>query len=133
MSPAATKIYPLPHMFVIKDLVPGASRSGETAGPRDSRAPAADLSNFYEQYTSIQPWLQRKTPVVPGRETLQSKEDRAKLDGLYGASSRSRAPALPPSRTDARLPRVHPVRVLHDLVPVRESRRRRGGAATHVH
>merc|ERR1711994_1208947 len=35
-----TKIYPLPHMYVVKDLVP-------------------DMNNFYEQYRSIQPWLQR--------------------------------------------------------------------------
>lgn len=35
------KIYPLPHMYVVRDLVP-------------------DMSNFYAQYTSIQPWLQRK-------------------------------------------------------------------------
>lgn len=35
------KIYPLPHMYVVRDLVP-------------------DMSNFYKQYTSIQPWLQRK-------------------------------------------------------------------------
>lgn len=35
------KIYPLPHMYVVKDLVP-------------------DMTNFYNQYRSIQPWLQRK-------------------------------------------------------------------------
>jgi len=62
----ATKIYPLPHMFVIKDLVP-------------------DFSNFYEQYRSIEPWLQ--TDLEKGNdgkgEYLQSTEDRAKLDGMY--------------------------------------------------
>lgn len=57
------KIYPLPHMSVIKDLVP-------------------DLTHFYAQYASIKPWLQAITPA-PERERLQSKEDRAKLDGLY--------------------------------------------------
>jgi succinate dehydrogenase / fumarate reductase iron-sulfur subunit len=57
------KIYPLPHMSVIKDLVP-------------------DLTHFYAQYASIKPWLQSVTPP-PERERLQSKEDRAKLDGLY--------------------------------------------------
>jgi succinate dehydrogenase / fumarate reductase iron-sulfur subunit len=56
-------IYPLPHMPVVKDLVP-------------------DLTHFYAQYASIQPWLQ--TESVPGsRERLQSPEDRKKLDGLY--------------------------------------------------
>lgn len=61
------KIYPLPHMYVIKDLV-------------------SDLTNFYDQYKSIQPWLQR-----PDRDQnqgqrrllLQSQSDRQKLDGLY--------------------------------------------------
>jgi len=57
------KIYPLPHMSVVKDLVP-------------------DLTHFYAQYASIKPWLQSVTPP-PERERLQSKEDRAKLDGLY--------------------------------------------------
>lgn len=56
------KIYPLPHMSVIKDLV-------------------VDMSNFYEQYKSIKPWLQ--TSKSPEKEHLQSKEDRYKLDGLY--------------------------------------------------
>jgi succinate dehydrogenase / fumarate reductase iron-sulfur subunit len=57
------KVYPLPHMPVIKDLVP-------------------DLTHFYAQYASVKPWLQSITPP-PERERLQSKEDRAKLDGLY--------------------------------------------------
>lgn len=57
------KIYPLPHMPVVKDLVP-------------------DLTNFYAQYAAVQPWL--KTDTAPGsRERLQSQEERAKLDGLY--------------------------------------------------
>jgi succinate dehydrogenase / fumarate reductase iron-sulfur subunit len=58
------KVYPLPHMPVIKDLVP-------------------DLTHFYAQYASIKPWIQTQTPPPPDRERLQSKEDRAKLDGLY--------------------------------------------------
>jgi succinate dehydrogenase / fumarate reductase iron-sulfur subunit len=58
------KVYPLPHQPVIKDLVP-------------------DLSNFYAQYASIEPWLQADSPPPPDRERLQSHEDRAKLDGLY--------------------------------------------------
>jgi succinate dehydrogenase / fumarate reductase iron-sulfur subunit len=59
------KIYPLPHMPVVKDLVP-------------------DLTHFYAQYASIKPWLQSQSPSPPPHsERLQSKEDRAKLDGLY--------------------------------------------------
>lgn len=57
------KIYPLPHMAVVKDLVP-------------------DLTNFYAQYASIKPWMQTETPPPPDRERLQSKEDRARLEGL---------------------------------------------------
>jgi succinate dehydrogenase / fumarate reductase iron-sulfur subunit len=55
------KIYPLPHMPVIKDLVP-------------------DLTNFYSQYAAMQPWLQTRTPPPPDRERLQSKEDQEKVD-----------------------------------------------------
>ena len=55
------KIYPLPHMPVIKDLVP-------------------DLTNFYAQYAAVKPWLQTRTPVPPDRERLQSKEDQEKID-----------------------------------------------------
>lgn len=58
-----TTIYPLPHMKVLKDLVP-------------------DLSNFYKQYKMIQPWL-IKLNTVQLTENLQSKIDRAELDGLY--------------------------------------------------
>lgn len=61
----STKIYPLPHMYVVKDLVP-------------------DMSLFYEQYKSVQPWLQKKESVKLGeKQNLQSIEDRKKLDGLY--------------------------------------------------
>merc|ERR1711941_160944 len=62
-----TKIYPLPLMYVIKDLVP-------------------DMNNFYQQYKSIQPWLQRNDESQLGtgdKQLLQSTDDRAKLDGLY--------------------------------------------------
>lgn len=58
------KIYPLPHMEVIKDLVP-------------------DMTHFYAQLRSITPWLQTETPNPEGKERLQSPEDREKLDGLY--------------------------------------------------
>jgi succinate dehydrogenase / fumarate reductase iron-sulfur subunit len=61
----AVKIYPLPHMPVIKDLVP-------------------DLTHFYGQYESIEPWLKTDSATPSNnRERLQSKEDREKLDGLY--------------------------------------------------
>ncbi|MEO0623969.1 MAG: succinate dehydrogenase iron-sulfur subunit [Pseudomonadota bacterium] len=57
------KIYPLPHMPVVKDLVP-------------------DLTHFYAQHAEVQPFLKTETPT-PEREWKQSPEDRAKLDGLY--------------------------------------------------
>ncbi len=56
-------IRPLPHELVVKDLV-------------------ADLTVFYAQHASIEPWLHTTTPA-PEKEWLQSPEDRAKLDGLY--------------------------------------------------
>ncbi|NVN86069.1 MAG: succinate dehydrogenase iron-sulfur subunit [Rhodopseudomonas sp.] len=59
----AVKVNPLPHQPVVKDLVP-------------------DLTNFYAQYASIEPWLQTVTPT-PQKEWRQSHEDREKLDGLY--------------------------------------------------
>lgn len=59
-----SKIYPLPHMYVIKDLVP-------------------DMNNFYIQYKSIQPWLQRNEAAKPGSaQLLQSVDDRKKLASL---------------------------------------------------
>jgi succinate dehydrogenase / fumarate reductase iron-sulfur subunit len=57
------QIAPLPSQPVIKDLV-------------------ADLTLFYAQYASIEPWLHTTTPEPQG-EWRQSEEDRAKLDGLY--------------------------------------------------
>lgn len=62
--PGDITISPLPHMQVIKDLVP-------------------DLTHFYAQYASVKPWMQTDTPAPQDRERLQSPEDRKKLDGLY--------------------------------------------------
>jgi succinate dehydrogenase (ubiquinone) iron-sulfur subunit len=88
-----SRIYPLPHTYVVKDLVP-------------------DLTQFYKQYKSIKPYLQRDTPspdvslltqhplqhptfsppiLIPdltlpkpqGKEYRQSPAERKKLDGLY--------------------------------------------------
>ena len=57
-------VYPLPHMPVVKDLIP-------------------DLTHFYAQYASIEPWVKSQTPPPPDRERLQSPEERRELDGLY--------------------------------------------------
>jgi len=57
------RIYPLPHMAVVKDLVP-------------------DLTHFYAQHASIMPWLETSSNT-PQKEWRQSIEDREKLDGLY--------------------------------------------------
>jgi succinate dehydrogenase / fumarate reductase iron-sulfur subunit len=57
------RIYPLPHMPVVKDLVP-------------------DLTNFYAQHASIKPWLQTVSPT-PRKEWRQGHDDRQRLDGLY--------------------------------------------------
>ncbi len=58
------KIYPLPHLPVVKDLVP-------------------DLNQIYAQYAAIEPWLKTETPPPSDGERLQSPEERAKLDGLW--------------------------------------------------
>jgi succinate dehydrogenase / fumarate reductase iron-sulfur subunit len=60
----AVKISPLPHMAVVRDLVP-------------------DLSQAYAQYRSIEPWLQSDTPPPPDGERRQSREERSKLDGMW--------------------------------------------------
>jgi succinate dehydrogenase (ubiquinone) iron-sulfur subunit len=68
-----SKIYPLPHMYVVKDLVP-------------------DMTNFYAQYKTIEPWLQRDESTTKGKivekdgtvkENFQNKKDREVLDGMY--------------------------------------------------
>jgi len=56
-------VFPLPHQPVVRDLV-------------------SDLTNFYAQYASVEPWLKTDTPAPSGRERLQSPEDREKLDGF---------------------------------------------------
>jgi succinate dehydrogenase / fumarate reductase, iron-sulfur subunit len=58
---AEIRIYPLPHMPVVKDLVP-------------------DLTNFYAQYASVKPWLQARTPAPPDSERLQTKEEQERID-----------------------------------------------------
>ncbi len=55
------RIYPLPHMPVVKDLVP-------------------DLTHFYAQYASVKPWLVAQTPPPPDGERLQSKAEQEKID-----------------------------------------------------
>ena len=56
-----SRIFPLPHMPVIKDLVP-------------------DLTHFYEQYASVRPWLQTRAPAPAGRERTQSPVDQERVD-----------------------------------------------------
>ncbi len=58
------RLYPLPHMPVVKDLV-------------------TDLQSFYDHYAEIEPWLQAGDLPSDGKERLQSPEDRKKLDGMY--------------------------------------------------
>ena len=54
---------PLPGLPVIRDLI-------------------VDMTQFFEHYNSIKPYLVNNDPP-PATERLQSPEDRAKLDGLY--------------------------------------------------
>ncbi len=55
------KIYPLPHMQVIKDLV-------------------TDFTHFFAQYASVRPWLRTDTPPPPDKERLQSPAERQAFD-----------------------------------------------------
>lgn len=57
------RVYPLPHLSTVKDLVP-------------------DMDLFYRQYAAVEPWLQSNDPP-PKRERLQSIDEHNKLDGLY--------------------------------------------------
>ncbi|KAK5982912.1 Succinate dehydrogenase complex iron sulfur subunit B [Trichostrongylus colubriformis] len=60
-----TKVFPLPHMYVIKDLV-------------------VDMNLFYEQYKSIKPWIHKKTNITLGeKQMFQTIKEREKIDGLY--------------------------------------------------
>ena len=75
---ATVRIYPLPHMPVIKDLVP-------------------DLTNFYAQYASVKPWLQTRTPPPPDGERLQSQGGAAQGGPACRRASCASA-ARPPAR-----------------------------------
>ncbi|MDO6445927.1 succinate dehydrogenase iron-sulfur subunit [Colwellia sp. 1_MG-2023] len=55
---------PLPGLPVVRDLI-------------------IDMTQFYNQYEKIKPYLINDGKDVPAREHLQSIEDREKLDGLY--------------------------------------------------
>ena len=57
------RIHPLPHLPVIKDLVP-------------------DMSQVYRQYAAIEPWLKNDDEPADGRERRQSHEERSQLEGL---------------------------------------------------
>ena len=57
-------IYPLPHMDVVKDLVP-------------------DLTKAYAQLTSVKPWLQTDTKPEKGKSRKQSPKEREQIDGLW--------------------------------------------------
>ena len=75
------KIYPLPHMPVIKDLV-------------------TDLTDFYKQYESVQPWLQAEEPKDLTTERLQSKEELAELAALVEEAERLGFDPWPPEKPD---------------------------------
>ena len=57
----AVKVFPLPHLPVVKDLVP-------------------DLDEFYRQYAAVEPWLQAAGPAPEAGERRQSPADQEKID-----------------------------------------------------
>ncbi|XP_043512636.1 succinate dehydrogenase [ubiquinone] iron-sulfur subunit-like [Frieseomelitta varia] len=65
-SPKPIIIYPLPHSYVIRDLI-------------------TDMEQFLKQYQTIEPFLKRpgEENFIGLRQILQSPKDRDKLNGLY--------------------------------------------------
>ena len=57
-------IRPLPGLPVVRDLV-------------------VDMTQFYDNYERIKPYLINDSKIPPAREFLQSPEERARIDGLY--------------------------------------------------
>jgi succinate dehydrogenase / fumarate reductase iron-sulfur subunit len=57
----AVRIFPLPHLPVVKDLVP-------------------DLDLFYQQYAAVEPWLQPGEAAPAAGERRQSPSDQEKID-----------------------------------------------------
>ena len=128
-----THIYPLPHMYVLKDL--GARRHATSLGlplnpvrtPSGPSPPpptrptllfslaVPDMSNFYEQHKSVMPFLITEPDMDMTVENYQSKEDRAKLDGaplpscLWAVDGHSVWPCKP------RRPRCAPVQAFYSL------------------
>ncbi|KAL8387778.1 hypothetical protein RB595_009679 [Gaeumannomyces hyphopodioides] len=109
---AEVKIYPLPHTYVVKDLVP-------------------DLTHFYKQYRSIKPYLQRDTPSPDVSLHLFLLPPAKSRSATCSAENLTQYRFLPPRWTGQGVPpeqggqekagrpvRVHPVRLLLDLVPV---------------
>ena len=107
------RIYPLPHTYVVKDLVP-------------------DLTQFYKQYKSIKPYLQRDTPAEgvcprppsPFPFPILSYLPCPPLSLSTKAKSTNaplgpRKPAIPPRPQKTRRPlRMHPMRLLQHLLPL---------------
>jgi succinate dehydrogenase (ubiquinone) iron-sulfur subunit len=105
MNVASTKIYPLPHMYIVKDLVPVSEAYAHASNSHEQ-----DMNLFYQQYRSIQPWLKRKDNVPVGdKQNYQTIEERDKLVCAHAQFMCSRA---------GRLIRVYSVRVLQYVVSV---------------
>ncbi|KAL3919851.1 MAG: hypothetical protein SGPRY_005481, partial [Prymnesium sp.] len=99
-----TKIYPLPHMYVLKDL----------GAPQQHSLP--DMTHFYEQHKSVKPYLITEEGVDTSVENYQSKEDRAKLDGPNATTCHSTSILLSP--IPLRPLRVRALCVLLDLLSI---------------
>ncbi|KAL8355713.1 hypothetical protein RB601_001155 [Gaeumannomyces tritici] len=101
---AEVKIYPLPHTYVVKDLVP-------------------DLTHFYKQYRSIKPYLQRDTPS-PDVSLNQGPRDACSAEKLtqhpffFSSTGQGVPPEQGGQEKAGRAVRVHPVCLLLDVVPV---------------
>lgn len=88
------KVYPLPHTYVVKDLVP-------------------DLTHFYKQYKSIQPYLQRDTPQEDVCSISRFRDTRT--DSITGQGIPTKQGGPPKA---GRSVRVHSLRLLLDVMSV---------------
>ena len=107
----AVKIYPLPHLPVVKDLVP-------------------DLTNFYAQHASIEPWLKTETPV-PEKEWGKPTPTAPSSTGSMNVSSaRPRSTSCPSYwwNSERYLGPAVLLQANRWLIPIRATRRRASGS-----
>ena len=77
-------IRPLPGLPVVRDLI-------------------VDMTQFYDNYAKVKPFLIDDGALPPSRENLQSPDERAHLDGLYECCLLYTSPS-PRDQSGSRMP-----------------------------